>query len=317
MSSHHEYAVEKDGKAYSEEYERLIVTQAQPTIATILSRYTRQRTLTRQDAQDVASTVNLRLIQKIRRIGASMDEKVEKVDDYVAILTYNVINDHFRRRHPAKARMKNRLRYTLSHDARFWISSTPSGFQCGLRQWPDSDAVPHLTLETLPVTSAMQDASRPDEALIAIFTTIGRPVRFDDLVAFAATLWGVGDTVSSELSRMPATHDHVHPEHLEKREYLCVLWREIRLLRPLQRKALLLNLRGGTTVDAISLLILTGTARFSELAEALEMPEGMLAGLWNDLPLEDLRIAAMLGLTRQQVINLRKSARARLGRRMS
>ena len=38
--------------------------------------------------------------------------------------------------------------------------------------------------------------------------------------------------------------------------------------------------------------------------------------IWNELPLDDKRIAALLGLTRQQVINLRKSARERLTRRM-
>jgi hypothetical protein len=38
--------------------------------------------------------------------------------------------------------------------------------------------------------------------------------------------------------------------------------------------------------------------------------------LWDELPLDDLKIAARLGMTRQQVINLRKSARARLARRM-
>jgi hypothetical protein len=52
-----------------------------------------------------------------------------------------------------------------------------------------------------------------------------------------------------------------------------------------------------------------------ELAVALEMPPKVLAQLWNDLPLDDLAIASRLGLTRQQVINLRKSARARLARR--
>ena len=46
------------------------------------------------------------------------------------------------------------------------------------------------------------------------------------------------------------------------------------------------------------------------------MPAPELAALWPDLPLEDAAIAERLGLTRQQVINLRKSARARLGRRM-
>ena len=37
----------------------------------------------------------------------------------------------------------------------------------------------------------------------------------------------------------------------------------------------------------------------------------------EQMPLDDLTIAARLGVTRQQVINLRKSARARLTRRMA
>jgi hypothetical protein len=41
-----------------------------------------------------------------------------------------------------------------------------------------------------------------------------------------------------------------------------------------------------------------------------------LAEIWNDLPLDDLRIASMLGVSRQQVINFRKSARVKLSRRM-
>jgi hypothetical protein len=40
-----------------------------------------------------------------------------------------------------------------------------------------------------------------------------------------------------------------------------------------------------------------------------------LSALWDQLPLDDLSIAARLGVTRQQVINLRKAARARLARR--
>jgi hypothetical protein len=40
------------------------------------------------------------------------------------------------------------------------------------------------------------------------------------------------------------------------------------------------------------------------------------AELWNDLPLEDAKIAELLGLTRQQVINARKSGRERLTRRL-
>jgi hypothetical protein len=43
---------------------------------------------------------------------------------------------------------------------------------------------------------------------------------------------------------------------------------------------------------------------------------GQFAELWPQLPLDDATIAGLLNLTRQQVINLRKSARERLARRL-
>jgi hypothetical protein len=41
-----------------------------------------------------------------------------------------------------------------------------------------------------------------------------------------------------------------------------------------------------------------------------------LAALWNDLPLPDNALALRLGSPRQQVINLRMSARKRLANRL-
>ncbi|HKS23697.1 MAG TPA: sigma-70 family RNA polymerase sigma factor [Thermoanaerobaculia bacterium] len=103
---------------------------------------------------------------------------------------------------------------------------------------------------------------------------------------------------------------------LEQRADVRQLWREIQLLRPHQRAALLLNLRGDDGRNMVGLFVLIGIASIEDVAEALAMPIEELASLWNDLPLDDLGIAARLGLTRQQVINLRRSARDRLERRM-
>jgi hypothetical protein len=83
-----------------------------------------------------------------------------------------------------------------------------------------------------------------------------------------------------------------------------------------QRRALLLNLRGTDGRGCIALLPLTGVATLQQIAAALEMPAEHLAGLWRSLPLDDIALAEQLSLTRQQVINLRKSARARLARRL-
>ena len=79
-----------------------------------------------------------------------------------------------------------------------------------------------------------------------------------------------------------------------------------------QRQALLLHLGD----DALSVFVTTGTASLRAIATALEMDVAVLAGLWAALPLPDNAIADRLGATRQQVINLRMSARKRLINRL-
>jgi len=102
----------------------------------------------------------------------------------------------------------------------------------------------------------------------------------------------------------------------ERRTYLHRLWEEIRALPPRQAAALLLNLRDAKGANAVSLLPLTGVASLRDIAGTLGMPALELAALWSRLPLDDATIAGTLGLSRQQVINLRKAARQRLARRM-
>jgi RNA polymerase sigma factor (sigma-70 family) len=102
----------------------------------------------------------------------------------------------------------------------------------------------------------------------------------------------------------------------ERRTYLSLLWQEIRQLPQRQAAALILHLRDGHGHDAASLLPLTGTASLRDIARAVGLAPEKLAEIWNRLPLEDATIADLLQVTRQQVINLRKSARDRLARRM-
>ena len=79
---------------------------------------------------------------------------------------------------------------------------------------------------------------------------------------------------------------------------------------------MLLNLRDDQGRDRLALLTLTGLATRGDLARLLELPEPELAELWGDLPLDDRTLALRFDLTARQVINLRKSARARLARRL-
>ncbi len=103
---------------------------------------------------------------------------------------------------------------------------------------------------------------------------------------------------------------------LVHRSALAEVWREIELLPPRQRIALLLGLRDETGSPITSLLILLRIVTFDQLAAAVELSPGQLAAIWDQLPLPDSAIAERLDRTRQQVINLRKSARERLARRL-
>ncbi|MFN0171664.1 MAG: sigma-70 family RNA polymerase sigma factor [Bryobacteraceae bacterium] len=98
----------------------------------------------------------------------------------------------------------------------------------------------------------------------------------------------------------------------ESRLFARRLWEEVQQLPVNQRRALLLNAKD----NALSLFPVCGVASIRQIAHSLEMQPEELATLWNDLPMEDQVLAARLQITRQQVINLRMSARKRLANRL-
>jgi RNA polymerase sigma factor (sigma-70 family) len=170
----------------------------------------------------------------------------------------------------------------------------------------------------------------------ATLAALGGPCRFATLVAAIGACLGEEDAPSggggharqpgrsqdgpeddlpSEAERLrdqrPAIVDVLtHRDHLER------LWGEIRELPPRQRAALLLNLRDDEGRGMIELWPQTGVAPLAELALALDLTEAALRELWPTLPRDDQWIAERLGVTRRQVINLRKCARERLARRL-
>jgi hypothetical protein len=141
-------------------------------------------------------------------------------------------------------------------------------------------------------------------------------------VSAVAAIQGVSDQPVESLAQDddegfdPATPDPDPAWRIEKKMFLQRLWEELTLLPVNQRAALLLNLTDASGFGCITLFPAIGIATIRQLAAALELPVESLAELWNKLPIEDARIAELLGVTRQQVINARKSGRERLARRL-
>src|SRR5262245_49834314 len=94
--------------------------------------------------------------------------------------------------------------------------------------------------------------------------------------------------------------------------FMKELWPEVSSLPVKQRRALLLHLQ----IDEVMAFLQYGCCSLRGMADAIEMPASEFAALLPKLPLPDEKIAETIGATGRQVINLRKCARERLGRRL-
>lgn len=292
--------------------EVLLVHHVKPVVASVLARY-RSPTLRPEDADDLAAAVNLHVIRRLRRLTPG-DEALQRIDSYVAAVAYNAVHAFLRRRFPQRARLKNRLRYLLTRDARFALWTVKGTPICGLAQWQGSLPAPPRDVSAV-ASQTMRRQDAPGEALYAFFEWAGSPLRLDDVVRAAAELWNISEAVSSDASTLAQPEARSPAAELENREAVRSLWREVRQLRYAQRAALLMNLRDVKGNNAVALLLIAGVATFDEIAEAMGVSAERMSEIWNDLPIDDNKIAEILHVSRQQVINLRKAARDRLQRR--
>lgn len=262
-------------------------------------------------AEDVQSTVLLRLLKRIRTIGAPGDTPIENFAGYAAVITSNVCDDLIREAFPQRALLKNRIRYLLARDPRFASWQYGDRVLCGFANWRDrSDSAEPRAVDVAP-------NERLDRMLSSIFSATGGPVVLDRLVGAIVTLTGLQPPHAPFAAVVEEHQQPTFDAATESRELLEHIWREIVQLNRPQRVALLLNLRDAAGDAATPLLVLTGVATIEEIAIALEMKPLEFAAIFNDLPLDDHSIASLLGVTRQQVINLRSAARKRLARRTS
>jgi len=317
----------------------IIAEHAAPVIEGVVRRKLRLTSLSagraRADegqAEDLCSDAVVHLLTQLRRVKACPhgDGTIRDLRGYAAVVATHTCHRYLRRKHPQRHVLKNRVRYLLTRQSGFAVWEDEGGqLVAGFAAWRGDVASSHAEKLTrmagAPTTFVPPDLLRREgqdarsaELLAVIFNYLGSPVVLDDLVSLIAKLWGVTDNEEAgdeAIARLPDARAGADAE-LEQRDYLRRLWSEIVLLPVRQRAALLLNLKDDQGRGCIALLPLTGVASIRQIADALELPAVQLAEMWSDLPYDDARVAERLGLTRQQVINLRKSARARLARRL-
>ncbi|HEX7828866.1 MAG TPA: hypothetical protein VF787_04390 [Thermoanaerobaculia bacterium] len=303
-----------DDRSQEAAIETLVVEDVKPVIASILERFRRtEPNLRNEDLEEIGSLAAVRLIRKVRAAAIYEEHAIKVLSDYLATLTYNALYDFRRQRYPERHRLKRNLRYLLTRNPAFALWETPECVVAGLSVWKGQPS----KLTVAPAASSiMRNKARPVDAIQALLKSVGHPIAFDTLVDFVAELWGVREAVV-ESGEYPPDERNDQLSALEQREYFATLWSEIRELPDAQRAALLLNLRDSGGSNALTLFLVLNIASAAEVARVVGVSEGELNELWERLPLDDLTIADRLKLTRQQVINLRKSARMRLARRMA
>jgi RNA polymerase sigma factor (sigma-70 family) len=314
---------------------QLIAGHAQPVIKGVIRfklRFNSHQEMQRAEAEDIQQDAVLQLVTQLQRFRKLPESHpITDVRGMAAIIAHRTCARWMRRQFPERHALKNRLHYLLTHQRglALWDDENGkplAGFAVWQQQKKTAIAARNLSdVENLPAHLRALKSDKPQqlaEAVASIFNYVGGPIEFDELVSGLATIQGISDQPVESLTEdedggfEPAT---THPDpawQIEKKIFLQRLWEELRQLPVNQRAALLLNLKDASGFGCITLFPATGIATIRQLAAVLELPAERLAELWNDLPIEDARIAELLGLTRQQVINARKSGRERLARRL-
>jgi hypothetical protein len=267
---------------------------------------------------DIRSTVAFRLLKRLRALPEG-GPPIENLAGYATTTALHAWEDSLREAFPQRTLLKNRIRYLLHRDDRFALWHAPDQMVCGFAQGQCGETGAAEPPDAGEVRSSCNDATSLPEVLLTLFRIAGAPVELEAVVTVVARVSGIVDDVAPRVMDSESGEGSEAPvaaEECEHREILRKLWTEIVALNPPQRASILLNLRDDTGDTATPLFVTTGVATVEEIAATLAIPVNDFAVLWNDLPIEDAVIAGMLGVTRQQVINYRSSARKRLARRM-
>lgn len=293
----------------------ILAEHAYDRIEKILSARFRRARMDVEYVADLRHDVIVRLVSRFRRLLGIDDPPIESFPDYVATVTFNAFEDFVRKHFPLRAKLRNRTLYFLNHDPALAVWTYRGVMVCGLAAWKDNPQDEHSPMPPLAFGGGRGDL-RPD--LRSLLTAAGAPRTVEDVVTVLAAAAGIPrkETPQSLDEAVELSSAVTHPaEELIQLQDLRRLWNEILELPLRQRVALLLQARDSAGESVTHLLPVAAVATVRDIARALEMSDDEFAFIWPRLPADDLFIAARLGVTRQQVINLRRAARSRLLRK--
>ena len=318
---------------------QLITTHLEPVIQGVIRHklhFNSRNAGEQAEADDIRQEVVVQMVAELRKFcGHPQTHAIGDVRGLAAVIAHRACSRWMRRQFPERHALKHRLYYLLTRQSGFalWEDENKkmmAGFAAwqGQKRVADSEALRSLSdderlLLQIRLLRSGRHQAEPGDTLAAIFDRLGGPIAFDELISALAAILYIRDQPlestdeeENEIAIATSAGATDPAWQIEKRIFLQRLWEEVRQLPLNQRAALLLNLKDANGRGCIALFPAAGIATLRELAETVGVSAEEFTKLWNELPLEDIRIAERFQLTRQQVINLRKSARERLKRRL-
>lgn len=300
-----------------------------------------------QDALELVQDIYQELVKSLHSDSAD----IKNLRSYAAVVTYHACAQLIRSRYPEYTRLKNRIRYFLTHTPEFGVWPAADGeVLCGYAGWRTSPLAKTEIVQALRLEPRRMEGSalpsKPLDGMGAadwkkladgVFEFVQGPIELDDIVAIAGSLFGV---------KLEGTMPNVEPSHRDRlddaahsHDMIRKLWRILCEFQHRWLMALLLNLPGDTKEarGEIEVFETSGAASRDEIGRVLgltriecenlrrnslplatipDTPEGRLRILWPHLPLEDTFIAAALECRKQQVINLRMVAIQKAAKRL-
>ena len=149
------YLSAESASSADEWLERLLAEHAEPIVKKITF-FKLKWSADQQDEQDVLSEVILHLIKRLGDLRKSTASGViHNFCAYTAQTTHNCCNELLRSKYPMRSRLKNRIRYLLSHRKNLAIwQNTENEWLCGLSGWANPAA-------SIPVTGEPKNAGGP------------------------------------------------------------------------------------------------------------------------------------------------------------
>ncbi len=319
--------------------DELLLVHAGPVVRQALRRrlgfYVDQRGINphNQDAEDLYQEIMAKIVQTLHDLrNPSATTDIQNLKQYVSRIASNACNDILRTKSPARARLKNNLRFLLTHHRDFAVWKMEGETLSGFAVWRDTskssqkelfdieDRLPSFrstrlrgeNIKQVPLTKVVAE----------LFQWVGGPIDLDVLVNVIATLIDVKDHPVESLDDHTAAFTETRiadstlhsSSRLEEQGLLRSLWKALRELSTEQRDVFCFGFEDQAGRDLFTVLLEAEVVSFESLAKELGRSTKEIVGLWSKMPMDDEAIADEMKTSRAQVYKWRFRALERLRR---